>query len=285
MSSTWESSTVVAFDMETSGAYPLAHQIVEIGAVKWQNGQVVGEFQQLVKPTHVMSDFIIKIHGITNEMVADAPPIAEVLPRFYEFLGDSAIVAHHAPFDLGFLTNEFEKAGMPLPRGVPLCSSLLSRVLIPESENHRLQTLLTTLNLPKGTAHRALDDARGCLGVALECFRRVGAGKTFEEIAARMEKKIAWSNYLIRNSGDQRIIRIAEAIQTGQDLQVIYEGGSLKGITRRLTPIGLVRNPDGDFVYATCHVDRIDKRFYLNRISDFDVVRPLPVQLDLFKLS
>src|SRR5690606_36955518 len=108
------------------------------------------------------SDFIIGIHGISNEMLVNAPQMPTVIKEFRDFVEGSLMVAHHAPFDLGFLSYEMERAGLPLPTPPVFCTSLLSIVLYPEFESHRLQTLVQELQLTKGTAHRALDDSRAC---------------------------------------------------------------------------------------------------------------------------
>lgn len=267
----WEDLSIVAFDTETSGAYPVAHEIVEMGAVKWEKGQIVGEFQALIKPSVPMGEAVIKIHGITNEMVADAPSMKEVLPKFHQFLGSSAIMAHHAPFDLGFLTYEFEKANLPIPSSPILCTSLLSRTLIRESPNHRLQTLIPVLKIPQGAAHRALDDAKACLAVGLECFKRMGEKNSLMDLQAVMGKPLHWSSYYLKTGVDENLSKVVEALSGHKDLDMIYQGGSSKG-TRRVTPIGVVRNPDGDFLFARCHLDQTEKRFYLNKVKDLAVV-------------
>lgn len=267
----WENLTIVAFDTETSGAYPLGYEIVEMGAVKWRAGQVIETFEALIKPTVPMTDFIIKIHGITNQMVADAPPMNQVIGKFHQFLGDSVLMAHHAPFDLGFLTYEFEKAGLTLPNSSILCSSLLARALIREAPNHKLQTLIPLLKIPQGAAHRAYDDAKACLEVGLESLRRFGAGKSIKEINSVMGKPLTWNQYRILTSGQSDLRLITQAVTEKKDLDLIYQGGSAKG-TRRVTPIGLVRNPDGDFLFAKCHLDQSEKRFYLGKIKDLALV-------------
>lgn len=271
LTSNWKDVTFVAFDTETSGAFPVGFEIVEIGAVKWKNGEILGSFQSLVKPSVPMGEEVIKIHGITNEMVADAPSITEVLPRFMEFLGDAVLVAHHAPFDLGFLVYELERHGMKIPVTPALCSSLLARRLIPESPNHRLQTLVGVLNLGANTAHRALDDAQSCQRLAEICFQRMGADATLAEIVNRMGKRVMWADYPLMGSGQQLIKDLVQAISSKKDVDFIYDGGSAKGGTRRMTPLGVVRSPDGDFVQAVCHIDRIPKRFYLSRIKELQV--------------
>lgn len=262
---------IVAFDTETSGPYPVAHEIVEMGAVKWENGKVVDQFQALIKPRVPMGEAVIKIHGITNEMVADAPPMEQVLPKFHQFLGNSAIMAHHAPFDLGFLTYEFEKAGLGIPTSPILCTSLLSRALIKESPNHRLQTLIPFLKIPQGAAHRAFDDAKACLEVGLECFRRMGSKNSLKDVLQVQGKSLLWPNYFLLKSGVPALTKVVEAMNSQKDLEMIYQGGSAKG-TRRVTPLGLVRNPDGDFLYARCHNDQTEKRFYLQKIQDLEIV-------------
>lgn len=268
----WKDVTFVAFDTETSGAFPVGFEIVEMGAVKWRGGQVVDRFQALIKPEVPMGEEVIKIHGITNEMVADAPPMREVLPRFMEFLGDAVLIAHHAPFDLGFLVYELERAGFKVPTAPALCSSLLARRLIPESENHRLQTLVKTLNLGENNAHRALDDAESCQRLSEICFTRAGADVSLAELVNKMGKRIAWSDYMLLNSGHESLKLLVEAVRAKKDVDFIYQGGSSKGLTRRMTPLGVVRNPDGDFVQAICHLDRASKRFYVGRMTDLQIV-------------
>ena len=95
---------IVAFDTETSGAYPLESEIIELGAVKWVNGKIIDRFQVLLKPRKLLEESNIRIHGITNEMVADAPSMSAHIKPFCEFINDTVLLAHHAPFDLGFLT-------------------------------------------------------------------------------------------------------------------------------------------------------------------------------------
>jgi len=268
----WTEFSFVAFDTETSGAYPLGADVVEIGAVKWHKGQVVGEYQTLLKPREKMSDFIIGIHGITNEMVENAPLMKDKLSEFADFIEDSVVMAHHAPFDMGFITPEFEKSHRSLPDSPALCTSLLARVLIPESTNHKLQTLIRTLNLPQGTAHRALDDAKACLAVGLECMRRMGELTPLSEVIEKMGKPLQWKKYELLSNPAPKYQTLVESLRAHKDLDIVYDGGSVKGKPRRISPIGIVRNPDGDYVMAICHLDRAQKRFYLDKILDLSLV-------------
>ena len=264
----WTEYSYVAFDLETSGAYPLGSEIIEFGAVKWKNGEEIGSFQTLLKPSEPLSDFNMSIHGITNEMVATAPLMSEKIREIRAFLDGSILMAHHAPFDMGFLTVDFDKYQLPLPAEPALCTSLLARKLIPESPNHKLQTLIKVLNLVGGQAHRGLDDARACLQLGLICMTRMGEAATLSQVYAMVGKDLNWASYQIGGQGD--MLMVAKALSEKKDLDLKYLGSS-KG-TRRITPLGIVRNPDGDYVQAICHIDRIAKRFYFAKIQDLQMV-------------
>ncbi|NQY99750.1 MAG: 3'-5' exoribonuclease [Bdellovibrionales bacterium] len=265
--------TYVAFDTETSGQYPLQSQICEIAAVKWSAGQEVETYQTLVKPDEMMSDFVIGIHNITNEMVADAPKIGEVIGDFARFIEGSIPIAHHAPFDLGFLAPEIEQAGLPLPTNPVLCSSLLSRKLIKESSNHKLQTLIKVLNLEQGQAHRALDDARACLGVALECFSRLTDSAVLQDAVTAQGASLNWSSYSLEDLKErERTANLIKAIQNKADVSLVYQGGSRPGRARVVHPIGIVRNPNGDYLVASDEGAKPPKRYALEKISSSKLV-------------
>jgi DNA polymerase-3 subunit epsilon len=263
---------VVAFDTETSGAYPVGNDIVEFGAIKWCRGQEVGQMQFLLKPREKMTDFIIGIHGISNEMVSDSPSIGDKINEIHDFLNGAVVLAHHAPFDMGFLAFEFEKANLALPKEPALCTSLLSRKWIHGVENHKLQTLVKHLQIEGGKAHRAYDDAKACLQVALACFSRMGAEANLGDAMQSQGKSLNWKDYSLLALKSSKMIAIKEAILSKRDIDLIYRGGSKKGQVRRLTPLGIVRNPDGDYVQAYCLVEKQAKRYYISRIDDVAIV-------------
>lgn len=272
--------TYIAFDTEASGAYPVGYDIVELGAVKYRfhlntdgaiQGEEIGRLQMLLKPREAMSEFIIGIHGITNEMVADAPNMGQKIVEIHEFFKGGIVMAHHCPFDLGFLALEFEKAALPLPPEPALCTSLLSRKLIHGVDNHKLQTLVKHLGIDGGQAHRAYDDAKACLLVGLECFKKLGAQATLAQAIKSQGKQLWWKDYSLL-SRDPVLRTLIDAINTKKDIDMIYDGGSAKGETRKVTPIGIVRNPDGDYLQAFCHKDKTNKRYYLSRIKDVAVI-------------
>lgn len=263
----WPDVDLVVFDTETSGAYPVGYEVVEFGAVRWSRGEIVSTFHSLFKPKEPMSQFIIGIHGITNEMVEGAPNISERIRDIHQFMSGAVVMAHHAPFDQGFMAYEFEKAGLSMPNGPVLCTSLLSRKLIKESQNHKLQTLVRYLKLDGGQAHRATDDAKACLGVALECFRRAGVDKTIADFEKLQEKNLSWSNYQLLDLDQAGVPELIKAIESKKNIEFVYEGGSTGKDKRLAFPMGIVRNPDGDYVQARCFRDATNKRFYLSKMK------------------
>lgn len=266
----WKSFSYVAFDTETSGAFPIGSELCEIAAVKWKNGQIVDRFQSLVAVKKTLSDFIITIHGITNEMVKDAPQLQKVVGDFRDFIADSVMVAHHAPFDMGFLAYEMERFELKLPHNPVLCTSLLSIELFPEFENHKLQTLVQVFNLNKGQAHRALDDSLACLDVFLKCAEKVGADATLTQIYDAQKVLLKWDRFSMKQLMKIELFQdIIEAVQEEKELEIVYGAGSHPGQTRRVKPAGIVRSPDGDFLACPTLEEGVmrNKRYYLKRIS------------------
>ncbi len=265
----WRDLTIVAFDTETSGKYPLSAEICEIAGVKWRNGEIVETFETLIKPTKLMGAEVIAIHGITNEMVESAPSIEHKISEFHQFIQDAVVVAHHSPFDLGFVAHEFEKAGLTLPVDPALCSSLLSRKLFPESENHRLQTLIRFFSLPQGAAHRALDDTKACLEVALRCLAKTGEEAVLSEAFTVQGGEITWNRFSMKALAERPTIKVLmDAIVHEQRVSMVYASGSTPGGARIIHPQGLVRSLDGDFLVAYDEKDQRSKRYYVEKITE-----------------
>lgn len=260
--------TLISFDTETTGKYPLESEICEIAAVKYAGGRVIDTFQSLIKPTRLMGEEVIKIHGITNEMVAQAPRIGEVIPQFHKFIQDGYVIAHHAPFDMGFVSVDFENAGLALPERAAICSSRLSREVITDSPNHKLQTLIPHLGIQQGTAHRALDDAQACLEVALKCFERAQLN-TVEDVFAKQGGALHWKDYSMQELQfrNKSLGLLVDAIKNKLHVRLIYSSGSKPGRERTVEPIGIVRNPDGDFFLAYDN-SPFPKRFYINKVAE-----------------
>lgn len=159
-SSNTAADTVVVLDFETTGLSPdCGDRAIEIGAVKIVDGKFVQRFQKLMNPGFAISGFIADYTGISNAMLKDAAPCHEVMCEFHEFIGDHNLVAHNASFDRKFLDAEFSKISRSYA-GSFSCSMLLSRRMIQDAKNHKLETLVRHLKIEtEGKFHRALYDA------------------------------------------------------------------------------------------------------------------------------
>ncbi|HEX2362490.1 MAG TPA: DEDD exonuclease domain-containing protein [Jiangellaceae bacterium] len=180
-------TTFVVVDLETTGGSPEANAITEVGAVKVRGGEVIGEFQTLVRPAMSIPPFVAVLTGITDAMVASAPPVDAVLPAFLEFARGSVLVAHNAPFDVGFLKAACDATGRPWPTLQVLDTARLARRVLARDEAHdcRLATLARLFRASTVPTHRALDDARATVDVLHGLFERLGnvGVHTVEELA------------------------------------------------------------------------------------------------------
>ncbi|HEV2089311.1 MAG TPA: DEDD exonuclease domain-containing protein [Cryptosporangiaceae bacterium] len=180
--------TFVVVDLETTGSVPGESAITEIGAVKVRGGEVLGEFGTLVDPGGGIPPFITVLTGITQAMVADAPPLSRVLPAFLEFAAGAVLVAHNAPFDLGFLKAACAGHGYPWPNFPRVDTAVLARRVLTRDEapNCKLATLARFFRSATTPIHRALADARATVDVLHGLLERVGnlGVHTLEELAA-----------------------------------------------------------------------------------------------------
>ena len=158
-------------DIETNGNSPIKNQIIEIGAIKYQNGEILEKFE-----SYVYADFIPEsIIRLTKIQVADlegAPSLKSVLQEFKEFLGASVFVAHNVNFDFGFISKSLETIGDTRLLNRKLCTVDLSRKTI-DAPRHGLGYLKEFLNIDEGEHHRAFSDAVSAAKVLDECMRNL----------------------------------------------------------------------------------------------------------------
>ncbi|MNK23059.1 DNA polymerase III PolC-type [compost metagenome] len=159
------SGTFVVLDLETTGLDYKLDRILEIGAVKLVDGAIADKFQALVDPETPMREENIAIHGITPAMVADAPAIAEVLPRFFAWAGDAPWVAHNALFDVNFLQHNAALLGLPVPDVAVIDTLDMGKEVFPSERKPSLERLLELLDEPARDLHRALVDAEALASI------------------------------------------------------------------------------------------------------------------------
>ena len=151
----------VVFDLETTGAKAPPCRITEIGAFRVSRAVITEKFHTLVNPEIPIPPFITALTGISDSMVKDAPLFADIADQLLEFLDDSILVAHNAPFDMHFLNHEISRVYGEYRMANPcLCTVQLSRKLLPHIENHKLKTVAEHYSIALVNHHRASDDAR-----------------------------------------------------------------------------------------------------------------------------
>lgn len=210
--------TFVVFDLETTGTSPGRDEITEIGAVRVRGGRILAEMATLVRPGVGIPPMVSVLTGITDVMVATAPPVTQVLPTFLEFARGAVLVAHNAPFDLGFLRAAVELCGYPVPVWEYLDTLRIARRVVTrdESPDCRLTSLASLFRSPVEPRHRALADARATVDVLHGLFERLGnAGvTTLEDL----------HDYSSRVSPAQRRKRhLADGLPTGPGVYIFRD--------------------------------------------------------------
>jgi DNA polymerase-3 subunit epsilon len=166
----------VVVDLETTGQSPETTGITEIGAVRIENGKEVARFDTLVNPGRRIPPYVAKLTGITDEMVAGAPPIEDLIADFVTFSSDAILVAHNAAFD-AVLLDHIARRLLGRPLGLPsLCTLKLTRVLLPELTKASLDALSEHFELTSDARHRAMADAELTASV-LERLIEIDAGR------------------------------------------------------------------------------------------------------------
>jgi DNA polymerase III subunit epsilon len=163
----------VAFDLETTGTLPGVDRIVEIGAVRFVDGEVESLYATLVDPRISIPEAASRVNGITDDMVVGKPTIDHLLKSFADFCGEDIMVAHNAAFDVQFLISDIKKFEAPAPKGVVVDSYAMAKKIFPGLPNYKLGTLVQHLNIQANEFHRAEADASHCGRLFMHACHRI----------------------------------------------------------------------------------------------------------------
>ena len=229
--------TFCVVDLETTGGSAKAgSMITEVGAVKVRGGVVLGEFQTLVNPRTDIPAFIAVLTGISNSMVVDAPSIESVLPAFLEFASGCVLVAHNAPFDVGFLKHFAAEQVREWPSFEVVDTAVLARRIITRDEapNCKLSSLAKAFGASTVPNHRALSDARATVDVLHGLMERVGAQgvSTLEELQT-FSSRVSAAQRRKRHLADGLPHAPGVYLFKDQNQRVLYIGTS-KDLRRRV---------------------------------------------------
>jgi DNA polymerase-3 subunit epsilon len=255
--------TFVVVDLETTGGSPADSSITEVGAVKIRGGEVLGEFATLVNPGRAIPPMITVLTGITDAMVLAAPPIGEVLPAFLEFARGSVLVAHNAPFDLGFLRAACALGGYDWPGFESVDTARLARQVLARDEvpDCRLATLARLFRTSTVPCHRALDDARATVDVLHRLVERLaGFGVTSLEELRLFSARVTPAQRRKRHLADP--MPTAPGVYLFRDgrRRVLYVGksGNLRSRVRSYFTAGEHRSRIAEMVAVAESVEAIE---------------------------
>ena len=206
----------IVLDVETTGLDYTKERMIEFAAVRLENGKIKAKYETLINPKQHIRKSSMAVHGITQEMVADAPAEEDVMPDILAFIGDYPIVAHNAIFDYNFL-NEASKRLYNKPITNPrIDSQLLFKEVYPDLESHGLENLMNKFNVKFDTRHRAMADT-------------MGLARAYPGLKKLYDQKYNWQLKQTENIEYlfERYIRIQQAVQTMQselqDLKSIFK--------------------------------------------------------------
>jgi len=206
----------IVLDTETTGLDYTRERMVEFAAVRLENGKIVDEYQTLINPNQHIRKSSIAIHGITPDMVENAPTEEEVMPKILNFIGDYPIVAHNAIFDYSFLNEaKLRLNGTPLenPR---IDTQMMFKEIAPDLESHGLEALTERFHVELNNHHRAMADTMG-LALAYPKLK-----KLYLQRLDWQKKQLDNVDYLF-----DRYLRIQQSIATMQaelqDLKSVFK--------------------------------------------------------------
>ncbi len=220
----------VVFDLETTGFSPVKNRIIEIGAVKIQNGVITDRFSTFVNPKEPIPFSIEKLTGIQDAMVMGAPDILTVLPQFLAFCGDSVLVAHNAAFDVSFITAQAKNQGIDY-KPTYIDTVGMARALLPQISRYKLDNVAKHLGISLEHHHRAVDDAECAAIIFLALLERLKQNgvSTLEQMA----QATAANEQVIKKLPTYHIVLLAATEQGRINLYRIISDSHIRYFARR----------------------------------------------------
>jgi len=259
-------TTFVVVDLETTGGSHSHSSITEIGAVKIRGGETIGEFQTLVNPESPIPAFITVLTGITDAMVVEAPTIGSALFSFLEFVGspnETVLIAHNAPFDIGFLKSAAAQCATPWPNYQVLDTARIARYVVTRDEapNCKLGTLAAFFGATTNPDHRALSDARATVDVFHGILDRLGSfGVTTLEDLKSFTNRVTDAQRRKKHLGEGLPQSPGVYIFRGERGEPLYIGTTrnLKNRVRSYFTAAETRKRIHDMIALATHLDFIE---------------------------
>ncbi len=273
-----EDTVFCAIDLETTGLSSLS-RIVEVGAVRFRVGEEGEGFQRLVDPCCSIPYGAGRVHGITDDMVANAPRAPEVLAELFAFARDGVIVAHNARYDTMILSTELERAGMEMPPNDVVCTIKAAKHFLPRLPNYRLQTVTEALSIDPGNAHRALSDAESARSIFekavtnVPAWRETPLSRVLEHCSSPRVGSGAGRGPEAPGEVEEARLAIEEAIDRGAGMLMTYDGGRKPPRPTQVRPVCVFSARGIYYLEAACG-DGYTRSFRLDRITRIVTLEP-----------
>lgn len=265
---------IVVLDTETTGLYPgLGHRIVEIGAIRLENWQEVGQVSTLIQPGRKMDPKASSVNGISDVDLQGQPTFSDVADDLLTLLEGAVVVAHNAEFDAGFLGQELlihglQTSGQPTTLPNPwLCTLLLARRHFHFGRNN-LSYIAQHLGVRMGRAHRALNDVY----MTAEILKRMVRTLQRQRLESIGDLLHAQGNPIYTPSYRWQLPDVvAEALVNGRNLRLLYLGQSGES-NREITPLYPSQHRGVDYLVAYCHQAHDQRTFRIDRIFSAELL-------------
>lgn len=256
----------VFFDVETTGLYPPDDRICEVALLTVKEGRETNSFETLIDPEREVSPGAFAVNGITKKMLTGKPLFSQVARRVLDMLSEGVIVCHNAPFDLGFLSSELERLGLPPPSGPVIDTLALARRCFRFPSNS-LGNIARSMGLPLDNEHRAMSDVhttRYVLEKLLGNLHWRGV-KTLDEILTIQAAP--------RRKRRRRFLRtytlppqLEEAVRAQRPLRLVYASPNGKRTQRVVVPKEIQEKGPHLYLVALCKLRGEERSFRLDRI-------------------
>ena len=263
--------TFVALDTETTGLWAPSNRIVEIGGVKFRlDDDRTESFQSLVNPERPIPEDVIPIHGITDEMVAEAEPIKPVLERFFQFCGsDSVLIAHNAPFDISFIYFEMDRCALKADTGQILDTVDIYRRFFPGLPAYSLEALSKHFGITESQQHRALADAELVHGLFRHAINRIPPISDMTELKTTVTVHDLSSWEALVDELPSGFESLRQAVEQNCRVEMTYSTPGTEPSSRVVRPRQFYALGSQYYMQAYCERTNAERTFRLDRIAEF----------------
>ncbi|HBF43285.1 MAG TPA: hypothetical protein DDW42_06575 [Desulfobacteraceae bacterium] len=208
------------------------------------------------------------VNCITDEIIGGKPGIGQVLPRLINFIGDAITMAHHAPFDVGFLSYDISRLRLSVPNNPVLDTCVIPKRVFPGLYSYSLENVAIALGIKSKEFHRALADAQVCMKIFQECVDEMGGP---DLVTLQDMLKVNGPPMTLESGAvfvEEQFLPIKKAIKEGDDLEIVYQDSRGAVSVRKITPLAMGVYRGTAMIEAFCHLRHGKRNFRLDRIIE-----------------